>query len=253
MNEEIRKVVARIQKMLAIANDERANPNEAAAAASQAEKMMRKYQIDHAAVMAEEFKDADNFETMDCHVAMKRDVGHRPKHVPPWGQWLAAGVAKLYDCHCNIISPAEGGLIRFYGYAADVACAAWTFNYLVGATIRSCRQFQKPGPDGVKRTKPESASFRNGFVIAVCRKITFMVEERERELQEATLSRALVVLKRDAVQERFGEFNYKSGNHKIGHDTYGAAFAAGIQEGKKVDVGRQAIGANGVAEVSLLA
>lgn len=46
-NTELDAVIRRVQKLLAIAQDDRANEHEAAAAAAQAEKLMRKFQIDH--------------------------------------------------------------------------------------------------------------------------------------------------------------------------------------------------------------
>ena len=50
--ENLEGVMRRIQKLLAIANDGRGDPNEAASAAAMAEKMMRKYQLDNADIVA---------------------------------------------------------------------------------------------------------------------------------------------------------------------------------------------------------
>ena len=240
-NRDLDAILRRIQKMLAIAQDDRADANEAAAAAAMAEKLMRKYQIEHADVISAELKREENFDKIDVAAVMKRAQGHKPSAVPPWAQWLAVRIAKLHDCGVRTGRNAEvGACLRFYGYRADVQCAAWTFDYLVGATIRAVRAYQHAAKQlGMPRTKAESNSFRHGFVTAMLRSIDVAIAERERENAAASDSRALVVVKQAALAERFGDFNY--GKSKSKGPSRGDAFAEGVIEGRKVDVNRRGL------------
>lgn len=101
-NPELEGVMRRIQKLLAIAGDDRANPAEAAAAASMAEKVMRKYQLDHADIIASELRSkAPDVGDSAVFANMKRDDPKRPSltKTPAWGQMLSVAIAQLYDCH----------------------------------------------------------------------------------------------------------------------------------------------------------
>ena len=61
--ENLESVIRRVQKLLAIAEHERSDPNEAAAAAGMAEKIMRKYQLDYSAVIITALKKGDDLST----------------------------------------------------------------------------------------------------------------------------------------------------------------------------------------------
>lgn len=242
MTDELKKILARVQKMLAIAQDSRADPNEAATAAAQAEKLMRKYQIDHADVVTASFKQSDSFETRDVVVAMRRGQGHLPKEVPKWGQWLSVNVAKMHDCHvANVGQGAPGARLRFYGYGPDVECCAWAFNFLIETVIRAVRAYQRSDEFGHPRTKIASNSFRHGFVMALLRSIDAVIAQREAETRQSAVGTALVVAKTSAVAGHFGEFKYGSAKRSDAL-VDGAAFTAGVTEGKKVAVDRRVVG-----------
>lgn len=234
-------VMRRISKLLAIAGDSRADPAEAAAAAAMAEKVMRKYQLDHADVICEQLKQAENFDTADQPVVMKKGKGHHPTKVPAWAQWLGTAVAKLHDCEVRLAYSAQhGACIRFFGFKSDVVVCAWTFDFLTTNLIRNCREFQKQ----TRRDKSESESYRRGFVVVLIDKINTMVAEKEKEQAAESGSRSLMVVKKQALTEKFGEFKYKNGKG-INHSD-ASAFSAGVRDGNKVDVGRKALqgGAN---------
>ena len=57
-------VLRRVQKLLALASDNRANQNEASAAADMAERLMHKYQIEHQDVIIAALKRDDEFTKM---------------------------------------------------------------------------------------------------------------------------------------------------------------------------------------------
>lgn len=232
-------VMRRIQKLLNIANDGRGDPNEAAAAAGQAEKLMRKFNIEHADLLMKEIaRGAGKFATFKCSANMKRDDPKRPRlqRNPSWASWLAYEVAKLNDCEIRQFMDHRGAVLGFLGFESDAQVAGWMFDYLVGELIKGCKTYQKTA----KRQKAESESFRRGFVLAMCGKIRKMREEKTAEMQQAVASRALVVSKTQALVEHFGEFKYKES--KTTTNVVDDAFSAGRSAGSKVDVGRKGIG-----------
>jgi hypothetical protein len=115
-------VLRRIQKLLAIAADDRANPNEAASAAGMAEKIMRKYQIEQSEVIMTSLKAGDDL-GMSESVASAKTNGTKVKIVPPWAGMLSVAVGRFNDCGVRIGRNAAGdACVRFYGFTADVPC-----------------------------------------------------------------------------------------------------------------------------------
>ncbi len=245
-NTELANVMRRVQKLLAIAQDSRADANEAAAAASQAEKIMRKYQIDNADVISASFRNktaaAGMMKRAQCSANMKRDDPKRPplKKNPAWAGWLGYRLAMLYDVQVLYCFKAGHASVEFRGYEADVDMAAFTFDYLVSALIGAMKAYQR---SGVKRSKVESESYRRGFVLALCVSLQRMKEDKDEEMNSVSSSRALVVLKMQAVDEHYGEAKY--GTAKASKATViGSAYAAGRAAGERVDVSRRGVGSN---------
>lgn len=232
-------ILRRVKKLLAIADDSRGNPNEAAAAAAQAEKIMRAYNIEHADVLrADILAGRALFGTRTCSANMKSKTKAPPrtKRVPSWAGRLAARVAMLNDVQGLYVFRPEP-LVEFRGMDADAEVAAWMFDYLVGETIAGTRAFQA----AARRTKSESASFRDGFVLAVCDSLRRLEEEKRREMEVTSSSRALVVSKLSAVSEHFGKVKYAQSRARLSD---AAAAAAGAEAGRRVDVSRRGVGGN---------
>lgn len=243
---DLEGVMRRVQKLLAIAQDERANPAEAAAAASQAEKIMRKFQLDHADIVRADLARSDSFETIDQPCVMKKGKGHRPQRVPIWAQWLATRLAKFHDCEAACYFTMEhGACIRFFGYKSDVQVCAYTFDYLTTTVINNCRSYQRE----CKRDKVESDNYRRGFVMRILAALEKLQDEKDSEVASQASSMALVVGKKNAITERFGEFKYKDKGFTKPSDE--SAFVRGLQDGAKVDVNRRAVGSNGASQLLL--
>ena len=237
-NEDLSGVMRRVQKLLAIAQDDRANPQEAAAAASMAEKIMRKYQIDNADLISKELNAGHGMAERVTQANMKRDDPKRPplQKNPPWAGWLAYRVAKLNGCETRYgWSHDKGALVVFCGYDSDVEVAKYMFDYLVGALINAMRVYQK----GMSRAKAQSNSYRLGFILAMCASVQRLAAEKEAEMQQAVSSRALVVSKASAIEAHYGAAHY--GKPKASTIVVGSAFAEGRAAGAKVDVGRRGI------------
>lgn len=245
MTPELENVMRRVQKLLAIAQDNRADPNEAAAAAGMAEKLMRKYQLEHVEVMRADFTKRENFDSEDVYVRMKMHNPLPPKLVPAWAQWMAVQLAQLHDCQVRQVQTTDGRGMRFSGYKADAQVCAWTFDYLVSVTIRSVRAFQKERT----RSKTESDSYRRGFTLEVSDLLKRARKAKEAEQTVSSASRELVVLKANAVAEHFGGVKY--GIKKSSAHIESSAFARGKQDGAKVDVARRAVAGNSTTQARI--
>lgn len=249
-NQDLDDVMRRVQKLLAIANDTRANPAEAAAAAKMAEKVMRKYQIDHADLIEKELRNS----TVDLADAlvfanMKRDDPKRPplKKTPPWGQMLAVAIAQLHDCQVRQAwgqdrngNPAAA--LRFMGYGPDVKMCVFTFDYIVGVLIVEVKHFNAAKKAEGLSSKVASESYRQGFTTAVIAAINNLRTEKLSELAAlANTSRALVLVdtKKSIIEQYFGEAKYVT--KKSQSQTDYSAFSQGIKDGRKVDVNRRGL------------
>lgn len=232
-SEELEAHMRRIAKLLAMANDGRGDPNEAAAAAAMAEKLMRKFNIDHADVLREQMKDGRSaFATVECSANMKRGDPKRPplKRNPLWAQWLSIRVADLNDCKVRMgRRDPDGAILQFCGTSMDVQVAGFMFDYLVGELIKGVRKFNSE----CVREKAEGDSYRKAFIIALCDKLDRINEERKEEMARTSSGTALVVAKEQALVEHFGPIKY--GEAREPEMTRRDAAARGFHEGSSVD------------------
>lgn len=253
MNDDVNMegVLRRIQKLLAIAGDERADAAEAAAAAGMAERLMRKFQLDNDAVLAAKLRSdpRSGMSSKDIFANMKRDDPSRPpaKTNPSWAQQIAVGVARLNECEVRQGWGVDKfgkttACMKLFGYAADVEVAAWTFDALVSAMLRGCAAFNSANGDRVA-----GEAYRRGFVAALCMALQRATAEKS---AAAVAGRALVVAKAAAIQEAFGTFKYVQ-RKGSGVRNYGA-FAAGQADGRRVDVTQRAVGGGEVRNVARL-
>lgn len=237
--ENLESVMRRIQKLLAIAGDDRANPEEAAAAAGMAERIMRKYQLEHADVILESLKKGDDMHKEDC-VASAKTNGTRIVKVPPWAQWIAVETAKVNDCGCKVVTTQSGDTgIQFYGFRQDVMVAKFTYEYLIGTLLRLCNEF-KNTPAYYDRSSVDS--YRKGVATGIYTNLRKLRAAKEQENRTNTTGTALVVAKERAVAEYGGEFKTKKSSSTTRNSS---AFGAGVRDGSKVDVNRRAVTSSG--------
>ena len=247
-NPAMAAVLRRIQKLLAMATDGRGDANEAAAAAQMAEKLMRKFQLDHADVIQAEMKAKQGAMTRGTVFAnMKRDDPKRPslQKNPPWGQHLAVAVGRLNDCEVRqgMAYDKHGthsACLHFFGYHADVAVAVWMFDYLVGATIEACKVFNAERRKANNVDKAASEAFRKGFMTILTARIYQQADEKTSEAQAQSTSRALVLSKKTAIVEAFGDFKYRESKSANVRDY--DAYSAGMKQARNVDLNRRGVG-----------
>lgn len=239
MESNIDDVMRRVKKLLAVAEDGRGDPNEAATAAAMAERIMRKYQIEHADVIEVELKrGGESFGSVDVGTTL--DPEGFSKESSGWAGILAVAVAKLHDCQARYCWTQEHGKsLRFSGYKADADMARFTYVYLVRTMAAAGKQYAKAAP----RSRGECESFRRGFNAAMTSSLYAAARAKSKEMEEQASSRALVVIKRDAVAEHFGVIKYRKGGSF--RTSSADAFTHGLEEGRKVDVTRRGVGVNG--------
>lgn len=241
---DLENVMRRVKKLLAIAEDGRANAEEASAAAGMAERIMRKYQIEHADILAVELTrgGAESFSHEDVGSTLNPE-GYS-QEASGWAGILGVAVAQLHDCQARYVKTIKHGkTLRFQGFAADAQMARFTYLYLVAAMNAAAKQFTKEG-DCDRR---DLTDFRRGFNSAVCALLANATQAKKREMQEASSSRALVIAKDRAVAEHFGAVKYRSTGQRRGGD----AFREGQARGSKVDVTRSGLSGGGSSRAQL--
>lgn len=211
---DLSSVLRRIKKLLAIAEDTRANPNEAAAASQQATKLMAHYQIEHSDVIATELKNptADTFNYFDVQAS----TSLKSKTPSPWAGRLAVGIAKYNGAQARYVKDLIfGTMIRFEGFGPDVQVCRFTYKYILNAMAKH---------------KTQPAGFYDGFVTAVN-------EQLQKAPPPLSSSTALVIVKGDAIAKHFGEVNYKKASVNSGSN----GFNHGYTEGTKLNAKLRAL------------
>jgi hypothetical protein len=241
--DNLESIKRRIAKLLAIAEDDRANANEAAAAAAQAEKIMRKFQLEHADLITVELRKGEAMATADS-VANAKTNKTIAKEVPPWASFLAVAVGRFNHCGARIAKTQDERkdvCVRFFGYEADVQLCKWMYDYLV-ATINRLAEEYKWSEDYINNGRGVLVSYRRGVASGIISAIKKLEAARQAEM--TSTGTGLMVVKQNAIIEKFGNvFAVKKSNASANHR--GDAYAQGFDDGKKIDVGRRSIGATG--------
>lgn len=243
--ENLESVKRRVQKLLAIAEHERSDPNEAAAAAGMAEKIMRKYQLDYADVIMAALKKGDDLSTEDI-VCTAKTNGTKTARVTPWVGMLAVAVARLNECGCkeSLTSDFEA-CVRFFGYTADVQLASWTLGYLVETTNRLCNEYKKTEEYLVGGRRVLNA-YRQGVSIGITQSLRKLTEMKKAEAQAGT-GTSLMIVKQDAIAAKYGEFKTRSSKTNVSR---GASFFCGLEDGRKVNIDQRPLTSTAAVRLS---
>lgn len=234
-------ITRRVQKLLAIAQDSRANPHEAAAAAKQAENIMRKFQIDHADLIAREIKNDPSQMTTAETRADAITNGTKAKTIPPWASILAAAVADLAEVGATTHDSAElGKCIKFYGYKPDVELAVWIMQYLIGTINALAFEYRKTD-DYKINGRTVLSDYRKGCSTAIVGKIREFVRQREDEKKTMSQGRELMVVKADAIVAKWGGAVVARVTRRRFATRNEEAWHEGRRAGQKVDIHRRGI------------
>jgi hypothetical protein len=236
-NPNLEGVMRRIQKLLAIANDDRANPNEAAAAAVMAEKVMRKYQLDHSDIILTDLKRGDDLETSE-HLATAKTNGTPVRSVPLWASWIAVALGRYHDCGAKIIRRPDGQVaVRFYGYKNDIAVAGWTYDYLIATVNRLVKEWRVTSTQYAVEGRRAANAYRAGVANGICDQLRIATIDKADEVRSTGTE--LVVVKKQAMIDKWGDvFATKRTRSGVSR---GDAYTAGQKDGRNVDINRRGI------------
>jgi len=234
------QIMAKVEKLLAVANDPNANENLAAAMAAKAQELMQQWAIEEVELNA-----AGQQQTVKYVVKAARYLGDK---VQPWEDLLAASVARGMFCH-----PVKNDKKRefyFAGRDLDAEVALYTFEQLRAVLEpMSRREFQKHANEYKRQHYGQSVyklsnaqayrgkwlhSWLTGAVNGIWAK---MMEQRK--TFQASSSTALVVVEnrdRESAQfanEHFGGLRESKMTRRT---VFGEAADRGFQAGKQLDV-----------------
>lgn len=216
------RIIEKIRKTLALAENAGATPAEAVRASSQAEALLRKYNLEMADIIMEQSTDED--------VQVDEfSPGYRPgkvyKSIPLWAQSIAVVTCKLYDCHARFgfDRRTNGQTFRIFGYSTDLQVCRWTIDYLSKAIYNNT-----PTMHGTTYAN----DFRKGATSEICRRLKELKTAQKAEYAASSSGTALVVFKEQAIVKKFGDFSYKE--DKMRTSTSGAA--AGQAFGATVNI-----------------
>lgn len=212
------KIIERVRKLLAMANDT-SSPNESAMAAKRARNLMDKHQISMTAIQSEGAEFGSNGFTAG-----------NGRSIPRWKQSLAVAVAQYNDC----IVKREDSNLEFLGFLDDSNMALLMMNYL---TVQMESLIKKAKADELIHGRTEINGFRIGAVAAIRKLIMEDLENRKSGMVDAVTGTSLIVAKTMAVAEYFGDPKYKQAKVK----GLGMAGALGYEQGSKVMVNGFAI------------
>jgi hypothetical protein len=247
MTQDIQKVMARIKKLLSLANN---NPSEeeASTAASMAQKIMKKYNLEMADVIAMEVEEDPSTLVADIVHDLNYD-----KKIPTWYNLLATQVSTLMNCGSRIEcypNPEDRSKSKIgyslFGYKHDVEVAKWLFGYLheqiqsMADTAWKKKMLNDTKLTGVEMKYSASArrgfkdEYRKGVVVGISKRLNSVYGENE-PVAVTSSGTSLVLVKDRAIKEKYGDvFNTKP--FKVKLDS--AGFSSGIQDSSKVKINR---------------
>ena len=217
------KLIAKIQKLLAMAKHNASNENEAATALRQAESMMRKHDVQFAEIEAQKIKAEDMQMT---GTGETRNSG--------W-VWQLAWAAS----HLTSTMPwKKGGEITFAGTGFDVQVALMMHDYLVGVTERLSSQYEG-NPYLSASIRAQRNAFKMGMAVSILKRARIIKEEREAEIRQASAKstgRDLIVIKQDLIKKQFN-LSYSKGQSYS--TNAGNAYNDGREAGRGVSLNSQ--------------
>ena len=213
------KLLARVRKLFAMAQETEASPHEAEIALRRCQSLMAKFGITEKDLETSEFG---------------RQNAHAGKRVPMHIQFLSIAVAKL---HGVLFVTGGGGLAHFRGYDIDVRVARLTLDYLSNAVERALTARRRTGefPPG----RMAAYDYRLAFAEEVIQRVNTIVSEREAEERaSSSTGTALTVRKLEIVRRECGRNLSKSTVRGRGAIDDEAA-DAGREDGSRVSLDPQ--------------
>lgn len=212
--EKQEKILNKIQKLLKLGSDERGDQHTAEIAMKQALAMMRKHDIEEADLIDREVRgSSDNL----VHEEADPD-SQRIKEIPEWEDFLATDLSEVTNVGVRK-GPGKTGKITIwvFGYKTDVAVFHWLYDYLRDQIEKLCDEAWKPEHDKIKAKKGVvhaserkrwKDKYRVGCFLGLKERIKEVYGEQHEEAVLTSDGRDLMVIKRTAMESKYGKFEH---------------------------------------------
>jgi len=225
MSKDIESVIAKISKLLAMAEHKNSNPNEAARAASMAAKMMNEYQVERKDVIRAELESGGGLVNTPIS-----DLEYSTW--PVWMQGLAINTANLFECQVKFKKTGKKKSLKVMGYEADVMMVVWMYEYLHDELTRLATRAVNTNTSAVHKGKIKN-SFLSGAVSVLKERFQEIIDERLKDYKST--GTGLMVVKSDAIKEKYGIAKYRNTNSSAADP---ASFYAGKKAARNVNINR---------------
>lgn len=213
----VERIIERVQKMLALANDLAATEGERDNALRMAYATMAKYNIDMA--------------TVGSHSKEEPRIDFQNQSFSwLWAQQINAIIGKLFFCKCYMTEKVNGTQVKYHfiGRESNAMTAAVMADWIVKSILKEGRKMYK------QNTSPETRSFATGAMHALSARVTEIIASQSAASEKATPGTALVLA---SLYDSEAEANalmmpdnlrHKKARHsKVNAGAYGAGHAFG--------------------------
>jgi hypothetical protein len=228
------KLLDRVRKLLAKAEDEGVTPQEAEALTAKAAELMAKYGIDRALLAARQPEtDRPDSRIVEIYNPWARVQAH-----------LLCGLADALRCQCILLPSGSGQRVHIFGYASDIERADVLYTSVLIQMWHGLIAAQVPAR--AENVRAWRRSWLLGYAAAVIAKVRAAEQQAERTAVAepgSGLSRgaALVLADRSLVIRQNVAQAYP--HTRTARMTYtGTGYGAGFAKGRQADIGSGRVG-----------
>lgn len=229
MNEEIKSVIAKANKLFALAENN-SNPNEAANAAYQAQKLLEKHKLTRAAIAAAS-ADEDEEDVIEHSTPLER-----VKRATWWKEFLAAAICSVNGCEALWVRESYSvKVLKIVGRSSDIEVVRWFYSSVVAQIEALCKGAMIAGQGRGKRW---SNSFKQGATSTVINRLKAAKQEVRKEYQQTA---ALVLVERREEDVKNWITKHRPGYTPKGSSRFSItkdAYSQGREAGNRVDLSR---------------
>ncbi len=226
------RLLERVRKLLAKAENDSVTPQEAQALTAKAAELMAKYGIDRALLAA---RRPDTDKPANRIV----DIGN------PWGKvqaHLLCGLASALRCQCILLSSASGQRVHVFGYASDIERTDVLYTSVLIQMWHGLAGAKVPG------WAQSARAWRRSWLLGFAAAVTAKVRDAEHGAEQQATGRdgvsagaALVLASRAQVINSNVQQAYPV--TRTARVTYsGNGYGAGYAQGRRADIGTAQVG-----------
>lgn len=231
MTQDRAKIIEKVSKLLNMANDKRANEQEALVAAEKATKLMEEYNINMTEVGLKK-AEASGMVARSCIYYNNWRLGDHE---------LAQPISRLCDCKYWRITNTNN--FEFFGLKHDAEYAMFLYEMLSNTILIELEAY-KAGPKFAESAKYENKitlyrSFIRAMQLRLAERLYEMALIKEDNVRKAhSTGTSLIVLKNQVVDQAFKEsgMKIKSDNKKLREAKSEDAYAEGLAGGDRVNI-----------------